>query len=118
MPIKKDAARRRAAGRQPHVTEHAMQRAIERHQCRSAAEANRHLTRCWQQSVRLPPRYARDLFNRPVHSKPQAAQKRDFRIAGSTLLVCRGRHILTTWRLTESQLATVVVWILSHCWES
>lgn len=93
--------------RRPVITHHAHQRARQR--------LGRHhtpLTRLRRQSVLLPARYARKLR---IRTSPTKSGVR-YRVAGDALLVCRGRRVLTVWRLSLDALATVLVWKATGIW--
>ena len=105
---------------QPHkkavVTRHAMERAMLRLGCATPGAAVRHLQAAWARAVKLPERYGRQLAKR-MQDKPHKGRRVQWRVAGSTLLVCRGTRIITTWRLDENQLATVLWFVAANRWE-
>jgi len=101
-----------------HITHHAAERAIQRHGCTNLRDARHTLRRAWSSAVQIPPRYARQLSSRDAATKPKRrGPKIRFRVAGSVLMVCRGRRILTTWRLDEEQAASVLWWVAANRWE-
>lgn len=98
-----------------HVTRHARERAVQRHGL-SVASAAQQLRSAFGSSVKVPPRYARQLSYANLPNKPTKSQRRQWRVAGSMLLICRGTCVLTTWRLTPEQAATVLWWAATGWW--
>ena len=91
----------------PFVTTHAARRAVER------LEASpRDLHRLFASSLPLSWRRAAQLGIRVPSHKSGVR----FRVAGDVLLVCRGAVIITVWRLTLEQLATLLVWSATGWW--
>ena len=101
-------------GARVRVSSHAQERAIQRHQCRSRAHAHAHLTEAFRASVLLPRRHASTLRGRDW-KKPTKNGVR-YRISGWTLLVVRRGLVITTWRLTDEQMAAVLYWTMSGQW--
>ena len=98
-----------------HITQHAADRAVERHGCPSVKHARLRLRRYFQISTRLPWRYGRTLARRCPDQLPRGLRA-DYRVAGPWLLICRGRRVITTWRLNGEQLATVLCWAATGMW--
>lgn len=95
---------------EPTITRHAAQRACQRLGSRVAEARVRKL---WRESARLPDRLAASLLDqRPPSQKGSAS----YRWCGDVLLVCRGRRVVTLWRLDIDQLATLLVWRLMGVW--
>ncbi|MFT5460241.1 MAG: hypothetical protein ACI9K2_006758 [Myxococcota bacterium] len=93
--------------RRPVITRHARERALQR-----LGAGHTPIATLRRRSVLLPARYARRLAIRT----PQTKSGIRFRVAGDVLLVCRGRRIITLWRLSADAFATVLVWIATGIW--
>lgn len=94
------------------VTVHAAARAVQRFGV-SRAQAREFVRRNYERSVKLPRRYVRAWRVRlPVPRKSGV----EFRVAGRTFMVCRGRTVFTVWPLDLDQLATVLTWTLTGFW--
>ena len=93
--------------RRPIITLHAHRRA----RLRLGLHHTR-VSRLRRRSIALPARYARRLRVRTPSGKSGIR----FRVAGDVLLVCRGRKVVTLWRLSTEALATVLVWTATGIW--
>ncbi|MFT5454469.1 MAG: hypothetical protein ACI9K2_000946 [Myxococcota bacterium] len=89
------------------ITHHAHRRAVQR-----LGTCHTRLTRLHSASIRLPARYARTFGIRTPRCKSGVR----FRVAGEVLFVCRRRVVLTVWRLSTAELATVLLWAASGVW--
>ena len=98
-----------------HITRHAAQRAVERHGGQSLAHARARLRRYFRRAIKLPWRHARHLIVQSEHDLHRVG-KADVRVAGPCLLVCRGKTVVTTWRLSPEELATVLCWVATGWW--
>ena len=98
-----------------HVTRHAVERAMLRLGCATAVAARKHLQQAWSGSISIPERYARQLC-KADRGKPHKGRRVQWRVAGSTLMVCRGARIITTWKLDDNQAATVLWFCTANCW--
>ena len=102
----------------PHpicITNHAAERAVERHDYPSIDHARIRLRTRFRQSIKVPWRHARHLLGNGDWESHRS-NKADIRVAGPCLLVCRGKTVITTWRLGSDELATVAWWILTGAW--
>ena len=94
------------------VTKHAAQRACERFGLppESAPEA---IEQAWRASIPLPWHLGRVLLDcRLRHQKGVPS----VRVHGSMLLLCRGRAVVTVWRLSDELCATVLAWTATGEW--
>jgi len=94
------------------VTVHASERAVERFGVPQSA-ARRFVDRHCQGSIKLPYRLAQSLMRR---ARPARKGCPVFRVSGDVMLVCRGRRVVTVWRLTTEELATVLTWLSTGRW--
>ncbi len=97
------------------VTRHATDRAIERIGIRSRVAAKSFLREAWAAGTKLPYRYGQDLQRKLITGIPKK-ERSSYRVCGNLLLVGRPGVVITVWKLTEEQLASVLVWGLVGIW--
>ena len=97
------------------VTHHAIDRAIERIGMRSRAAATSFIREAWAAGTRLPYRYGQTLQLTLSKGIPKK-ERSSYRVWGDLLLVGRPGVVITVWKLTEEQLASVLVWGLVGIW--
>ncbi len=98
-----------------NITRHARDRAVQRLGVPNIRAAS-HLKQLFQGSVKLPRRYGRQLIGLPVIRGSRKAHTTCYRVYGDVLLICRGRTLITLWRLQQEQQATVCLWLLLGQW--
>ncbi len=97
------------------VTRHATDRAIERIGIRNRATATSFLREAWTSGTKLPFRYGQSLQPKLSMGVPKK-ERSSYRVWGNLLLVGRPGVVITVWKLTEEQLASVLVWGLVGIW--
>jgi len=115
MSARPQVAQSQPAPRASTVTHHAALRGVERFGLRTTARSTAVIEAAFDTSVKLPWRYGRQLSLRPAPVK-QVGRRVDVRVAGSMLLICRGRRVLTTWRMTDAQFSTVSWFVITGAW--
>ena len=96
------------------ITYHAEQRARQRHGW-TGTETDQRLDEVVRCGVLIPRRMEDRVDARP-HLPTGDRRGVRLRVHGSVVAVVRGRLVITTWRLTDEQVADVLVWAALGVW--
>lgn len=90
------------------VTRHASDRARERF----GINSRERVRRAWREGIRIPRRHGDRLSRKKVRSERWI----HYRVYGDQLLIGRKNTVITTWRIRDEDLASVLVWSLMGIW--
>lgn len=96
------------------ITHHAEQRARQRHGW-TGTETDHWLDEVIRHGILIPRRLEARVDHRP-HLPTEDRRGVRIRVLGSVVAVVRGRLVITTWRLTDEQLAGLLVWTALKVW--
>ena len=98
------------------ITDHAVDRALERLPLTSRRVARALLGQAWREGAPLPRRLGRRLDHNHRQARLSKKEQSRYRLWGRLLLVGRPGVVITMWTLDETELATVLVWGLLGRW--